>query len=136
MQPKTKKIIIILIVAAVAAYLLWKNGVFGKKTVEDNEIDIDESTGSGLSKSNLEDCITAAFGNDSYAKSYAIEARKVYASATTPAKIADYRTKASGKGYTIEQMAVVDAAWNKKQKYPDAAHIQYLNTVVERVSNM
>ena len=147
MEPKTKKLIIILIVAGVAAFLLWKNGVFSKigKATDTGDADDADQGGSGLDPNNLEDCITVAFGNDTYADSFAKKAREVYAQNTsTLTKQAEYQKKADKRDFTLAQMATVDGAYIKcYQKQDDgtwvprdASHKSYFNTVVDRVRNM
>ena len=132
-------IIIVLVIVAVVAFLVWKKRKGGTGG------DTPALSGSGLDKNNLDDCITAAFGDDKYASQFAAEARKIYNRYnSTPAKRKAFQDKADEKGYTFEQMAVIDGAYVKcyakdasgSWKPRDAAHKAYFDKVVDRIKNM
>lgn len=137
-----KKTIIILIVVAVAAYLLWKRSK-GSTVLAGGDVDI--TTTPTYDKNNLDDCIKVAFNGDPYNDIFAAKARKIYAAKTaTMHEQAEYQDKAEKKGYTIPQMAVIDGAyvecyqqnsdgtWTKR----DDAHEAYFNKVKSRVQGM
>lgn len=140
-----EKTIIIIIVVAVAAYLIWKKNRATAGLDVNGDIDISDTTATGYDKNNLEDVIKVAFNGDTYASLFAEKSRKVYrnntANMTDQAK---YQEKADLKGYTFAQMAVIDGAYIecfKKQSdgtwVPrDDAHLAYFNKVVSRVRGM
>lgn len=137
-----KKHIVIAIVAAVAVYLVLKKRKENQASGADGTVS--PGTGTGLDKHNLDDCITAAFGGDTYYDVFAAKAREVYANCKQPGKIADYQAKADQKGYTFEQMATIDGAYLECYRSVsagvweprDAAHKSYFDKVVARVKAM
>lgn len=137
-----KKHIVIAIVAAVAVYLVLKKRKESKASGADGTVS--PGTGTGLDKHNLDDCITAAFGGDTYYDVFAAKAREVYANCKQPGKISDYQAKADQKGYTFEQMATIDGAYLECYRRVssgvweprDAAHKSYFDKVVARVKAM
>lgn len=137
-----KKHIVIAIVAAVAVYLVLNKRKENKASGADGTVS--PGTGTGLDKHNLDDCITAAFGGDTYYDVFAAKARKVYADCKQPGKISDYQTKADQRGYTFEQMATIDGAYLECYRRVssgvweprDAAHKSYFDKVVARVKAM
>ena len=137
-----KKHIVIAIVAAVAVYLVLNKRKENKASGADGTVS--PGTGTGLDKHNLDDCITAAFGGDTYYDVFAAKARKVYADCKQPGKISDYQAKADQKGYTFEQMATIDGAYLECYRRVssgvweprDAAHKSYFDKVVARVKAM
>lgn len=137
-----KKHIVIAIVAAVAVYLVLKKRKENKTS--DAGSTASSGTVAGLDKHNLDDCITAAFGGDTYYDVFAAKAREVYADNKQPGKIADFQAKADQKGYTFEQMATIDGAYlecyrrvsSSVWEPRDAAHKSYFDKVVARVKAM
>lgn len=137
-----KKHIVIAIVAAVAVYLVLKKRKENQASGADGTVS--PGTGTGLDKHNLDDCITAAFGGDTYYDVFAAKAREVYANCKQPGKIADFQAKADQKGYTFEQMATIDGAYLECYRSVsagvweprDAAHKSYFDKVVARVKAM
>lgn len=136
MKPNTKTIII-LVVAAVAAYLLWKKGVFSKGTAS-----VDSMTGgfSGPDPNNLEDVIAVAFGNDAYATLFAERARKVYSECeTSPSYKAKMQSLASTRGRSYAQQVVINGAYElcyKNGAPRDTDHYNYFKMVEQRVDAM
>lgn len=102
MKINKKHIIAILIVVAVAAWLLWKKGVFSK---------VGDSTGTDTVTGGGIDPIIAASGMTTsdarFVRSYAA---KIESSLSDKA---DTEDKAIRRGYTYEQMVVLDALWTK-----------------------
>lgn len=96
-----KKLIIALIVVAVAVWLLWKKGVFSKKAAGD--------TPTGPAAGTLDYYLaniafTTAERNKILAKKAAAEA-----SATTRERI---QAEAAARGYTFDEMLILGVIWN------------------------
>lgn len=94
-----KKTIIILIVVAVAVFLLWKKGVFSKKTTD---------TDAGPTPGTLDYILAnVAFTPAEINK---IKALKTAVEASTTRREA-MQAKADQKGHTFDQQIVLDAIW-------------------------
>ena len=134
MQPKNKKLIIILIVAAVAAYLLWKR----KGTIVETET-IAVSTG-GLNPSDLEDVITAAQISNTQA---ALVREKASAAESMASLKNTIQEKATDKGNTYAQQVLFEAIYPVYHKKVDGAWVikdatasTNWKAIVNRVKNM
>lgn len=136
----SKKTIIIVVIVAVVAYVLWKRRKgSGSVTVEEVEVS------GGLDPHNLEDCMTAAFGNDKYADVFRKQVRNVEADANRMQTYKDtIMARAAENGFTYEQQLVLqgsyqecyrkgeDGNWTPK----DNAHKAYHTKVKERLMAM
>ena len=139
----SKKTIIIVIIVAVVAYVLWKKR---KGAVGLEEVDVSVGgASSGLDPHNLEDCMTAAFGNDKYADVFRKQVRNVEADANRMQTYKDtIMARAAENGFTYEQQLVLqgsyqecyrkgeDGNWTPK----DNAHKAYHTKVKERLMAM
>ena len=96
-----KKHIIIAIVVAVAAWLLWKNH---KGRV------VYTSTAPGSGDGSIEDIIAASGMTDADARFVRQFASRIEANLSSKAEM---ETKALNRGYTYEQMVVLDGLWTK-----------------------
>ncbi len=98
-----KKTIIILIVVAVAAFLLWKRSKMRTVTAD---------TGSGgyVDDGSVEGIVAASGMTTADARYVRSFANSVESSLS---KKAEMESKALLKGYTYEQMVVLDALWTK-----------------------
>lgn len=105
-----KKTIIILIVVAVAVYLLWKRGKESQAVVT--------SSGSGLSKYSVDDVIAAAGITGSRAETVRKEVNYLNSTIGWRATIED---KAEETGRTYEQQVVITALYSFHLKKDDAS---------------
>lgn len=95
-----KKLIIVLIIVAVAVYLLWKKGVFSKKVATE--------TLTGITPGTLDYYLAnIAFTTAERNKILALKAA-VDASTTRRESI---QAKADAKGHTFDQQVVLEAIW-------------------------
>ena len=100
-----KKTIIILIVAAVAGYLVWKRY---KDSTAAGSADSVSSGGASLDPSSLEDVITAAEINNSLAA----KVREKYAETQSNSTLRNtIQTKANEKGNTFAQQVLFEALY-------------------------
>lgn len=101
-----KKTIIILAIVAVAAYLLWKKGVFSKNTAASSG----DTPAPGVDVNSVEAIIAASGMTSTDASVVRKFVAKTEASAARKAEI---ERKAIERGYTYAQMVVLDALWSK-----------------------
>lgn len=112
MKISKKRIIAIVIVAAVAAWLLWKKGVFagGKAAVGPSaakEADDDDTpVETGLTESQIIDRLTQC--PDSHKKYLRSKVNTIYAD---PELKRSVQEKAANNGTTFAKQAVMDASW-------------------------
>lgn len=142
MKISKKTIIIILIVVAVAAWLLWKRrGVAG---LEEVDVSVGGAS-SGLDPHNLEDCMTAAFGNDQYASVFRQQVLRVVSDANRMQAYKDQiMARAADNGFTYEQQLVLQGSYqecyrkdeNGQWVPKDNAHKAYHTKVKERLAAM
>lgn len=142
MKISKKTIIIILIVVAVAAWLLWKR----RGTVGLEEVDVSVGgASSGLDPHNLEDCMTAAFGNDQYASVFRQQVMRVASDANRMQAYKDQiMARAAENGFTYEQQLVLQGSYqecyrkdeNGQWVPKDSAHKAYHTKVKERLAAM
>lgn len=129
---KKNIIIIILIVVAVAAFLIWKRRM-GRGGISETP----DYSGSGLDPNSLEDCMTAAFGNDQYANIF--RSRVLYAQQTAnnnPTYRSNIEAQAAHNGFTYQQQLTYQGAYEECARHDDYAHKAYLQTVKERLAAM
>ena len=107
----SKKTIIVLIVVAVAVYLLWKKGKENKEAANLNE-------GSGLSKYSVADVIEAAGLTGE--RAHVVRQEVNYLNSTTVWRSA-IENKAEEKGRTYEQQVVIEALYAFHYTKEDAA---------------
>lgn len=139
----SKKTIIIIIIVAVFAYLLWKKR---KGTVGLEEVDVSVGgVSSGLDPHNLEDCMTAAFGNDQYASVFRQQVMRVASDANRMQAYKDQiMARAAENGFTYEQQLVLQGSYqecyrkdeNGQWVPKDSAHKAYHTKVKERLAAM
>ena len=102
MKISKKKIIVIVVVLAVVAFLVWK------KRKSANEANADTSTGSNLSKYDVNDVIAAAGITGQRAQNVLSKVGYLNGTTTWKAKIED---KAAQEGRTYEQQVVITALY-------------------------
>ncbi|MCR5040056.1 MAG: hypothetical protein K6A94_12075 [Bacteroidales bacterium] len=112
MNPKTKKIIIIAIVAAVVGYLLWKRSKQTGSSTTDAP-----ASGSGLDKYDVDDVIKAAGITGTKATLVRKEANYLNSTLNWRSGIEE---KAQQKGRTYEQQLVIEALYAYHYKKADA----------------
>lgn len=133
MKMTRKKWIIIAVVVALAAFLVWwftKNKGEGIRTAAASD------------KDNLDAVIKAAFGNDTYADRYAAATRQVYQDCKTSESYRNHvESQAEKNGVTFAQQCAIEATYGKcwdanKGNWRDQAHKNYFYTVKDRVLSM
>lgn len=139
----SKKTIIIIIIVAVVAYVLWKRrkGAGGLE-----EVDVSVGGASPvLDPHNLEDCMTAAFGNDQYASVFRQQVMRVASDANRMQAYKDQiMASAAENGFTYEQQLVLQGSYqecyrkdeNGQWVPKDSAHKAYYTKVKERLAAM
>ena len=139
----SKKTIIIIIIVAVVAYVLWKKRK-GAGGLEEVDLSVGGAS-SVLDPHNLEDCMTAAFGNDRYASVFRQQVRNVEADANRMQAYKDaIFNLAAENGFTYEQQLVLQGSFQEcyrkdenGQYVPrDSAHKAYHTKVKERLAAM
>lgn len=139
----SKKTIIIIIIVAVVAYVLWKK-LKGAGGLEEVDVSV-VGASSGLDPHNLEDCMTAAFGNDQYASVFRQQVMRVASDANRMQAYKDQiMARAAENGFTYEQQLVLQGSYQEcyrkdenGQWVPrDSAHKAYHTKVKERLAAM
>ncbi len=139
----SKKTIVIIIIVAVVAYVLWKRrkGAGGLEEVDVSVV----GASSGLDPHNLEDCMTAAFGNDQYASVFRQQVMRVASDANRMQAYKDQiMARAAENGFTYEQQLVLQGSYqecyrkdeNGQWVPKDSAHKAYHTKVKERLAAM
>ena len=130
MEPKTKKIIIIAIVVAVAAYLLWKRGK-GNAAVKGGTAgggEVPVPTTNELTEEQIISRLTSCpAGNKNGLRSLVA---KIYANDAMKRSIQE---KASNNGITFAKQAVMDASWMLFRGPEDLANAAWAKYVHEQI---
>lgn len=113
-----KKTIAIIVVVAVAAFLLWRRSKKSAGGATGVAIAPASASGSGLSKTNVDDVIEAAGLTGSKAETVRKEVKYLKSNLNWSSQIED---KAAEKGRTYEQQLVIEALYAFHYKNDDAS---------------